>query len=129
MAENHKFGKRSLDNLATVKPDLQKLAHLALKKSPIDFTVTEGIRTVERQRQLVKSGASKTMNSYHLTGDAIDFYPYYDGKLHVNAPLSKFKEIADAFKVAAKELGMTITWGGDWKSFIDGPHIQIERKK
>lgn len=127
MAENHVFGKRSLDNIATVKPDLQKLCHLALKKSEIDFVVTEGIRTLERQKMLVATGKSKTLRSYHLVGDAIDFYPYYDGKVQVQASLSKFKIIADAFKAAATELGMRITWGGDWK-WIDGPHIQVERK-
>lgn len=127
MAEHHRFGQRSLDNLATVKPDLQDLAVLALKYSPHDFTITEGIRTVERQKQLVAEGKSKTMNSYHLRGDAIDFYPYYNGKVQVNAPMQFFREIADAFKKAADKLGMKITWGGDWRTFIDGPHIQVER--
>ncbi len=83
---------------------------------------------------MVRIGASKTMNSYHLDskdgvidgkGMALDFYCYYDGKVQVNAPISKFAEVANAFKKAAKELGLMIEWGGDWKSFIDAPHVQL----
>lgn len=135
MAEHHNFGKRSLDNLATVHDRLAAVAKLALKKSPHDFTITEGVRTLERQKELVRKGASKTLNSYHLDskdgvidgkGMALDFYPYFNGSVQVNAPWNYFKEIADAFKAAANELGVKITWGGDWKSFKDGPHIQME---
>lgn len=130
------FGKRSMRNLATVHDDLRAIALLALKYSPHDFTVTEGVRTVERQRELLAKGATTTMNSYHLDskdgvidgkGMALDFYPYYNGSVQVHAPWRYFKEIADAFKKAADELGFRITWGGDWKSFKDGPHIQLER--
>ena len=135
MTNNFKFGERSLKNLATVNPDLQKVAHLALKYSSVDFTVTEGVRTKERQAELFKTGASKTMKSYHLDskdgvidgkGMALDFYPIVNGKLDVNAPMSYFKTVADAFKKAASELGYRITWGGDWK-WKDGPHIQLEK--
>lgn len=132
---NFVFGARSLSNLATCHDDLQRIAHLALKYSTVDFIVTEGVRSKERQAQLVKQGTSKTMNSYHLDskdgvidgkGMALDFYPIVNGKLDVNAPMSYFKTVADAFKKAAAELGLRITWGGDWKSFKDGPHIQLE---
>lgn len=125
---SYSFGKRSLDNLGTVHPDLQRLTHLALSYSPHDFTITEGIRSIERQRELVRIGASKTMNSYHLRGHAIDFYPYYSGSVQVHAPKDMFKGIADAFKKAANELGLQITWDGDWSGGWDMPHIQIELK-
>lgn len=130
------FGKRSLDNLATCHDNLQKIAHLALGYSSVDFTITEGVRSAERQAALLKAGATTTLNSYHLDskdgvidnkGMALDFYPIVNGKLDVNAPMSYFKTVADAFKKAAAELGFRITWGGDWKSFKDGPHIQLER--
>lgn len=127
MAEHHRLGSRSLKNLEGVKADLHQLVILALKYSPHDFTITEGIRSKERQAELVRTGKSTTMNSKHLTGDAVDFYPYYSGSVQVNAPMKMFKEIADAFKKAAKELNMKITWGGDWKNFIDCPHIQVDR--
>lgn len=135
MGNGFVFGSRSLKNLETCNADLQKIAALALKYSTVDFTVTEGVRTAERQAQLVKIGASKTHNSYHLDskdgvidgkGMALDFYPIVDGKLDVNADLGYFKTVADAFKKAAAELGFRVTWGGDWK-WKDGPHIQLER--
>lgn len=135
MSSGFKYGERSLKNLAECHDDLQRIAHLALKYTTVDFIVTEGVRSEERQAQLVKQGASKTMNSYHLDskdgvidgkGMALDFYPIVNGKLDVNAPMSYFKTVADAFKKAAAELGLRITWGGDWKSFKDGPHIQLE---
>lgn len=129
------YGERSLKNLATCHENLQRIAHLAIKYTEVDFTITEGVRSKERQEQLVKSGASKTMNSYHLDskdgkidnkGMALDFYPIVDGKLDVDADIKYFKAVADAFKKAAAELGFRVTWGGDWKSFRDGPHIQLE---
>ena len=138
MAENHKFGKRSLDNLATVHDQLRAVALLALKLSPHDFTVTEGVRSLERQKQLLAQKATTTLKSYHLDskdgiidgkGCALDFYPYFSGEVQVRAPMRYFKEIADAFKQAASDLGVKITWGGDWKSFKDGPHIQLELGK
>lgn len=123
---NFKFGKRSIDNLYEVHPDLVAVVHRALKLSTIDFTVIEGLRTLERQKQLVAQGVSKTMNSYHLKGKAVDLYPYYDGKVQVNAPVSKFDAIAKAMNEAANELGVTITCGKDWKTLVDRPHYQIE---
>ena len=126
------FGKRSLNNLVDVNEDLVKVVHRALELSEIDFTVVEGIRTKERQVELVKQGKSKTMNSYHIPnnngGRAVDLYPFYSGKVQVNAPYNQWAKIAKAMKTAANELGITITWGGDWKSFVDTPHYQIEGK-
>lgn len=114
-----------------VHPDLVKVAYRALELCDSDFTVIEGVRTLEKQREYFANGASKTMKSYHLLhedgfGHALDIYPYYDGSVQCEAPYAKFKEISVAMKSAAKELGVTITWGGDWKSFQDTPHYQIE---
>jgi peptidoglycan L-alanyl-D-glutamate endopeptidase CwlK len=136
MSAEHSFGPRSLANLETVHKDLKMLAFLALKYSPYDFTITEGNRSVEQQKINVAKGASKTMNSYHLDtkdgvidgkGMALDFYPFFAGQIQVQAPMSYFKAIADAFKKAAAEKKKKITWGGDWKTFKDGPHIQLEK--
>lgn len=138
MAEHHRFGKRSLDNLDTVHGQLRAVALLALKLSPHDFTVTEGVRSLERQKELLAKKATTTLNSYHLDskdgiidgkGCALDFYPYYNGEVQVRAPWAYFKDIADAFKRAASDIGVRITWGGDWKTFKDGPHIQLELEK
>jgi hypothetical protein len=75
----------------------------------------------------VNSGASQTLNSRHLTGHAIDFVIWADGKVSWAWP--QFHVIADAFKEAAKRLQVDIDWGGDWKTFKDGPHIQLSRAR
>lgn len=125
------FSQRSIKAMIGVHPDLVKVAYRALELCYSDFTVIEGVRTLEKQREYFANGASKTMKSYHLLhedgfGHALDIYPYYDGSVQCEAPYAKFKEISVAMKSAAKELGVTITWGGDWKSFQDTPHYQIE---
>jgi peptidoglycan LD-endopeptidase CwlK len=114
---------RSRQRLSGVHPDLVAVVKRAIEITEQDFSVIEGIRGLERQRQLVKEGNSLTMNSRHLTGHAVDLAPY---------PLSwdweYFYPIADAMKAAAEELDVDLEWGGDWKSFPDGPHFQLSRK-
>lgn len=112
--------------LNKVHPDLKAVALRAVKYSPLEFRITEGLRTKERQAELVKAGASRTMNSRHLTGHAIDFVAMVDGKVRWDWPL--YPKIADAFKRAAAELKIPIVWGGDWPRFRDGPHIELDRK-
>ena len=87
--------------------------------------VTEGLRSKERQKELVAAGASKTMNSRHITGHAVDLAAYVNG-IRWDWPL--YEKIAKAMKQAAYELNIKIEWGGDWKSFKDGPHIQLTWK-
>lgn len=120
------WSNRSLANLAGIHPDLRRVMDRALQESPIDFTVIEGLRTVERQRQLVAQGASKTMNSRHLTGHAVDLVPLRpDGTIAFDWPL--YHRLAPAVKAAAKTEGVALVWGGDWKSFKDGPHFELDR--
>jgi len=120
-----RLGATSKARLKGVHPSLTKVVEEAIKRTPIDFTVLEGLRTKERQRQLVAKGASKTMNSYHITGHAVDIAPLVDGK--VTWDWKYYHQIAPVIKQVAKELGVNITWGGDWKSFPDGPHWQVPR--
>lgn len=122
------LGKRSTDNLVGVHPKLVAVVKLALELSPIDFTVIEGVRSVERQKQLFKDGFTKTLNSKHFIspktgyGHAVDIVPLpVDWKND-----AAFKLVADAMKKAADELDVKITWGGSWKSFKDLPHYQLE---
>jgi peptidoglycan L-alanyl-D-glutamate endopeptidase CwlK len=82
--------------------------------------ITEGLRTLERQRQLVAAGKSKTMNSYHLNGRAVDVYVNNGWKFE------DYQRFADIVKTVAKEHGQKITWGGDFRTLKDGPHFQIE---
>lgn len=110
--------------LAGVHPKLAAIIRFAASKSSQRFRVLEGMRTLERQKQLVKKGASKTLNSRHLTGHAVDIAPI-DGKGQVSWDWPLYHKLAPVVKQAAKELGTPIEWGGDWKSFKDGPHWQL----
>ena len=109
-----------------VHPDLVRVVERAIQITDVDFGVTEGLRTRERQAQLFVAGASKTMNSRHLTGHAIDLVAYIGSEVRWDWPL--YHKIAAAMKAAAKELGVAITWGGDWASFKDGPHFELDRR-
>lgn len=120
------LGAKSLSKLEGVHPDLVRVIKRAIQLTPVDFSVIEGRRTLARQKELVAAGASKTMNSRHLTGHAVDIAPYVAGKIRWDWPL--FHQIAPAVKQAAMELGIPIVWGGDWRTFKDGPHFELERR-
>lgn len=104
-------------------PDLVAVIRLAIQVTEIDFSVTEGLRNLERQKQLVAAGKSKRVNSRHLTGHAVDLAAVVDGR--VNWDWKYYEQIAKAMKQAANELGISIEWGGDWKTFKDGVHFQL----
>jgi peptidoglycan L-alanyl-D-glutamate endopeptidase CwlK len=119
------LGQRSKDKLTGVHPDLVKVIEEAVKESPFDFSITEGLRTKERQKVLFDSGKSQTMNSRHITGNAIDIAVIKDGE--VTWDFQHYQTVADHIKKVAKDLGIEIVWGGDWKSFRDGPHFELHR--
>ncbi|MGV6989641.1 M15 family metallopeptidase [Testudinibacter sp. P80/BLE/0925] len=126
---NFKFGTTSEIRLQGVHPDLVKVVRLALKKSPVDFAVIEGKRSIQRQKQLFTAGNSKTMRSRHLTGHAVDLVPLPVDWNNKQA----FNDLAAVMFEAAKELGVSIRWGGDWNEngrsdderFYDGPHFEL----
>ena len=120
----YRFSERSNSKLEGVDERLIRVATLALQLSPVDFGITEGVRTLERQKELVKAGASRTLRSKHLEGKAIDVVAYVGGKVAWDWPL--YEKIAKAFKQAADQLNVKIKWGGDWVNFKDGPHFQLE---
>lgn len=122
-----KFSQRSLRNLDGVHPDLVKVVMRALELTEVDFVVVEGIRTLEKQKQYFDSGASKTMNSRHLTGHAVDLSAWVNRTVNWN--LIHYERIAAAMKEAGRELGIPVEWGGDWKTFKDGPHFQLPWKE
>ena len=124
MTDLRKFSERSKAKLQGVDPRLVKIAEIALQRSPFDFGITEGLRTAERQKQLVAEGKSQTLRSRHLLGRAIDFVVYINGK--PNWDLDNYQKVAQVFKQVAAEEGIEIEWGGDWKTFKDGPHIQLK---
>ncbi|EDV3611771.1 M15 family metallopeptidase [Salmonella enterica subsp. enterica serovar 4,[5],12:i:-] len=120
---NFKFSQRSENNLKGVNVDLVKIVRRALQLSSVDFGITEGLRTVERQRQLVATGKSQTMNSRHISGHAVDVFAYPTAA--GSWEWKYYEQIATAFKQAAKELNIPVEWGGDWKTLKDGPHFQL----
>jgi peptidoglycan L-alanyl-D-glutamate endopeptidase CwlK len=114
------LGNKSRSKLQGVHPDLVAVVERAITLTEQDFTVLEGLRSIDRQEELVATGKSKTMNSRHLTGHAVDLAPW-----PISWDWEKFYPIADAMKEAAEDLGVDIEWGGDWISFPDGPHFQL----
>ena len=121
-----KLGQRSLRNLDGVHPELVRVVKRALELSTVDFMVIEGLRTKQRQQVLYAAGATRTLNSRHLTGHAVDLAAWVGGSIRWDWPL--YNRIASAMKTAAFELGVPITWGGDWRSFKDGPHFELTHK-
>lgn len=147
------LSSRSEQRLSEVHPDLQKVVRLAIRRSKIDFTVLEGLRSATRQKQLVAQGKSKTLDGRHITGHAVDLGAYVGGQ--VSWDWEHYYTIAEAMRDAAVELGVPIVWGGVWDkrlnllhdtklavadyvksrkavgrdAFIDGPHFELDRKE
>ena len=121
-----KLGKRSIERLQGIHPDLVRVVERAIDLTTVDFTVLEGLRSPERQQTLVASGASQTLNSRHITGHAVDLGAWVDNQVDWSWPL--YTKIANAMKAAANELGVSIVWGGDWRTFKDGPHFELDRR-
>lgn len=146
-----RFSNRSLKRLQGVDPDLVAVAKRAIQITKVDFGITEGLRSVSRQRELVRAGKSQTMKSKHILGRAVDSVAYIDGQ--VSWDLSLYDDIADAYAQAGRELGVPLRWGAAWsisditrwngtmeeamlsyidlrrsqgrRPFIDGPHVEM----
>lgn len=140
---------RSLKSLDGVHADLVRVVKRAIQITPIDFVVTEGLRTRERQAQLVAAGASQTLASAHLRGEAFDIAALVDNEVRWDWPL--YDTLAEAFRTAAVLCDVPLTWGGAWgralngypsaadakaaylddcrttgrRPFLDGPHYQL----
>jgi len=117
---------RSKKRLEGVHEDLVKVVERAAEITEIPFIITEGLRSVERQKQLVAAGASQTMRSRHLTGHAVDLAAVIDGEVRWDWPL--YSKLAAAMKAASEEVDVPIEWGGDWTTLKDGPHFQLPWK-
>jgi len=136
----HRLSRRSQNRMKYLHPDMVKVVKRAStilrykSAGEVDFSVGECLRTRERQRKLYRLGFSKTMNSRHLKSDngychAVDLIALMDGKVTWMWGSGAFDIIAGAMKQAARELDIPIEWGGDWKSFRDGPHFQLPWKE
>ena len=114
---------KSLRRLEGVHPDLVKVVKRAIEITPVDFVVVEGLRTKSRQAYLLDAGKSRTMNSYHLTGHAVDIAPIVDGK--VSWDIKDFFPLAESMKKASEELSVEVTWGGSWKPLSQSKKIDM----
>lgn len=143
-----KFGKRSLDNLKGVHPNLVKVLEASIIDTPIDFTIVQGVRDVKTQQEYYSWGRTKiNPNTKKMTivtyvdgvkrksnhqiksdgyGHAVDLYAYINGSVQVN-DVKSLKIISDHIKKKAKELNIKITWGGDWKKPYDPPHFELSK--
>jgi len=130
--QEYYFGERSKDNLIFVRPDLVMVAHRALELSEVDFAITEGARSIERQKELLTSGDSWIMDSRHLIRPGEAFCHAFDLAAYIKNKISweeKFyNKIAKSMFRAAIELDTQIEWGGFWLT-DDGPHWQLSRKE
>ena len=107
-----KLSERSLSRLDGVEDSMRAVTELAIEYTKVDFGVTCGLRTIEEQKELVEAGASQTMNSKHIPGLAVDVVAYIGPR--VSWEVNLYDDIADAFKIAAIELGTGIRWGAAW---------------
>jgi peptidoglycan LD-endopeptidase CwlK len=116
---------KDIATLEGVHPDLVRLVRCCAVSPPIEFTVLEGMRTVEKQAEYVEAGTSQTMNSRHLTGHAVDLAPLLPGTKTVTWDWDYYYPLADHIKAMAAALVTDVDWGGDWGSFPDGPHWEL----
>ena len=107
-----KLSKRSLERMQGVDERLVEVVKFAIQVTKIDFGVTEGLRTVERQRELVVSGASQTMDSKHIKGLAVDLVAYIGDR--ISWELNLYDDLANAMRLGAIEVGVPVRWGGAW---------------
>ena len=107
-----RLSQRSLSRLEGVKPQLVAVVKRAIELTTVDFGVTEGLRSMETQRKYLEQGKSQTMNSKHITGDAVDLVAFIDGQ--VAWELNLYDNIADAMRWSAEEHGVAIRWGAAW---------------
>jgi peptidoglycan L-alanyl-D-glutamate endopeptidase CwlK len=146
-----KLSQRSLDKLEGVDERLVAVVKHAITATKIDFGVIQGMRTIEMQKELVAKGASQTMKSKHLEGNAVDLMAYIGGR--GSWELNVYDDLADAMKEGANAVGCKVRWGAAWhiddigswdgtmeeamnayidlrrsqgrRPFIDGPHFEL----
>lgn len=142
--DKFKFGERSRNKLKNIHPKLIEVMTEAIKDSPYDFTIVEGVRTAERQNSLYQQGRTKPgivvtskdgynkKSNHQIKSDgfgyAVDLYPFIDGVLRME--YMKYKKETDAIAEhilnTAKKLKINVEWGGHWKSLFDPPHFELK---
>ena len=107
-----KLSSRSKERLIGVDTDLVEVVERAIELTKVDFGVTEGLRSLEKQKELVARGASQTLKSKHLEGKAVDLVAYLGSR--ISWEITFYDDIAEAVREAAKELDVRIRWGAAW---------------
>jgi len=125
------FSIKSLNNMTGVHPDMIRVLDRGIEITPYDFGISEGLRTIEKQRENVQNGKSETMDSKHLPqadgfGHAVDIFVLVNGKVTWNHKY--YRKVAQALFTAAIEEGVQIEVGALWQEFIDSPHVQLNGK-
>jgi peptidoglycan L-alanyl-D-glutamate endopeptidase CwlK len=130
----YRLGTVSESHLVGVHPEICRVEHRAIEITEQDFGAFEGLRDLERQKKLFHAGASRTMASYHLTGDAIDNVPYIDGRLQWQ--LGPGLKVAQAMLLAAGECAVPMIWGAVWDRLLGsldvkqlGEEIRLYRER
>lgn len=131
MKKVHRLSPKSKARLQTVEPRLAKLIEDCIKTFPLLMAITEGKRTLEQQKGNVRIGVSQTLNSYHIPKDGEDFSRAVDVAIFkadgwYSTDIEDYRAFADTVLEEAKNRGLKVTWGGNWKTLVDGPHFQIE---
>lgn len=137
------FGSQSLKSLNGIHPDLVKVMKEAIKDTPIDFTITDGVRTTAEQQALYAKGRTvkggivtnadgvKNKSNHQVKADgfgyAVDLYPYINGKIDFNDAHNNLSIISAHILATAKCLGVQLTWGGSFKTILDRPHFELKK--
>lgn len=119
------LNEKSMKKLEGVNPSLVAVIGAAAISCPLNFQVSEGLRSKDRQKMLFDAGKSRTMNSKHIDGEAVDIFVIRDGVASWN--FNDYYKCSLYIKSAAAELDVAIEWGGDWKTFKDGVHFQLKK--
>lgn len=122
-----KISSRSVKNIHGIDHKLSLIVGMVLARGSVDLTITCGLRTLEDQQKAFKGGFSKldgvNKKSKHQIGKAIDFIPYpFNGWNDIES----FKKVGEELKLVANHLGFKCSYGGDWKTFKDYPHFQLD---
>lgn len=129
--------------LKDVHPDLVRVVRRAAELSKIPFSVVEGRRSLARQKELLKVGATRILRSRHITGHAVDLVPLIEGKPRWDWSL--YLKLAQSVRAAAVREQIPVRWGGTWellnpvkgaitpemlsRKFPDGPHFELPRER
>lgn len=130
-----KFGKRSWSNLEFVRPQLVAVCTLGLERSPLDFGVIDGRRTIEEQQDMIDSGASKLKNpqsSRHVPDPSVGLANAVDIMVYVNGQgrwdTGYYVQVGKVLMGAAQDLGVPLEWGYELWNGWDAGHFQLPKR-